>query len=137
MQILFDPSPLVPAADHHAPPGEKTFNGAGVGILFSLEHSNVNLSAAEELMIDTFFETFDLRKTVDHTANILTLHNFMLVMNMKDRWIYSGSLTEPPCTEGYFWNVLRTFYPIKKKHLDLLIANNEAAGLSNGNWRKT
>jgi len=36
---------------------------------------------------------------------------------MKNRWIYKGSVTTPPCDKFVYWNVARTILPISKKHL--------------------
>ena len=41
-------------------------------------------------------------------------------MNMArthNRFVYTGSLTTPPCTEKVYWNVINRVYPIKHKHL--------------------
>jgi hypothetical protein len=42
----------------------------------------------------------------------------MAKINLGDRFVYSGSLTTPPCLEDLYWNVVQTVYPIKKYHLD-------------------
>jgi hypothetical protein len=62
------------------------------------------------------------------------------LMNMVDttrRWVYKGSVTTPPCDTYVYWNVLRSIYPVKQKHLDLFkqqLARTE--GLEGtGNWR--
>ena len=41
----------------------------------------------------------------------------MAVLDTQNRWVYSGSLTTPPCYENVYWNVLKTVYPIKPEHL--------------------
>lgn len=62
-------------------------------------------------------------------------------MNMidgKNRYIYQGSLTTPPCTTNVYWNVLSNVYPIKKEHLALFEAQlDRTVGLKDsGNWRE-
>ena len=42
----------------------------------------------------------------------------MKVLDFEDRWIYKGSYTEPPCTGGVYWNVLRNVYPIGNNKLE-------------------
>lgn len=60
----------------------------------------------------------------------------MSLVDLKNRWIYKGSLTVPPCRKAVYWNVLHTVYPIKKAHLELLKAKIAAGGKApNGNWR--
>ena len=56
----------------------------------------------------------------------------------KNRYIYHGSLTTPPCTSGVYWNVLTNVYPIKEKHLALFQAQlDRTVGLKDsGNWRE-
>ena len=54
MQILAEPKAQEPAA---AP---NPVVGAGIGILFSTSAFNIQLSAAEQLVVDTFFDTLDL-----------------------------------------------------------------------------
>ena len=41
----------------------------------------------------------------------------MNIANTKERFVYTGSLTTPPCTEKVFWNVINRVYPIKARHL--------------------
>jgi hypothetical protein len=63
----------------------------------------------------------------------------MHIINMKDRWTYKGSVTTPPCKTAVYWNVMRTIYPIKQKHLDLFkkqLARNPGLEKT-GNWRVT
>merc|ERR1712087_650931 len=62
----------------------------------------------------------------------------MSLVDMKNRWVYKGSLTTPPCTKAVYWNVLHTVYPIKKAQLDLFNAKLAASAKApNGNWRET
>ena len=61
-----------------------------------------------------------------------------MTLDGRNRWIYQGSLTTPPCTTNVYWNVLSTVYPIKEKHLALFQAQlDRTAGLKDsGNWRE-
>ncbi len=40
------------------------------------------------------------------------------MVNMRSRWTYKGSVTTPPCATTVYWNVVKTIYPIKQKHVD-------------------
>lgn len=64
----------------------------------------------------------------------------MHLVDMKERWVYKGSVTTPPCATYVFWNVLKTIYPIKQAHLDLFkaqLARGSDGKLKDwGNWRE-
>ena len=101
---------------------------------------NVKLSRAETLVIDTFFETLDWSRTDDPKVNLVTYGNLMNMLDMKNRWIYMGSETSPPCAQNVYWNVLQTVYPIKNSHLDLFkdiqLSRGDDGNLkTTGNWR--
>ena len=66
----------------------------------------------------------------------------MAFVDTKNRWVYSGSLTTPPCLENLYWNVVKTVYPIKpyhfayyKKMMDAL-SDPDSKAKENGNYRK-
>jgi len=44
----------------------------------------------------------------------------MKYVDMNNRWSYKGSLTTPPCSKTVFFNVMRTVWPIKQRHLSAL-----------------
>lgn len=69
------------------------------------------------MIIDNFFENLNWN---DENSHFLGLANLIELVNVKDRWIYQGSLTAPPCTPNVYVNVLKTIYPIKEKHRDLI-----------------
>lgn len=103
--------------------------------MFSVDHYNAKLHWAEEKIIDNFFENlrFDLEDpVVDQTlyADLLSL------VDTKNRWVYRGSVTTPPCAENVYWNVLTTVYPIKKKYVDQFKAKLNNAGIQE-NRRRT
>jgi hypothetical protein len=37
----------------------------------------------------------------------------MMMVDTRNRWVYKGSVTTPPCATMVYWNVLTTVYPIK------------------------
>jgi len=73
------------------------FKYAAIGVLFSVNDYNVKLSKAEQLIIDTFFETLDWAKTDDPTVNLVTYGDLMNMVDLSNRWAYRGSVTIPPC----------------------------------------
>lgn len=43
--------------------------------------------------------------------------DLQMMVDTNNRWTYRGSVTTPPCAQNVYWNVLRTVYPIKERHL--------------------
>tara|TARA_B110000503_G_C7025240_1_gene361513 strand:+ start:589 stop:924 length:336 start_codon:yes stop_codon:yes gene_type:complete len=68
----------------------------------------------------------------------VTIGDLLNMVDGKNRFIYQGSLTTPPCTSNVYWNVLSNVYPIKEKHLALFQAQlDRTDGLkATGNWRE-
>lgn len=111
-----------------------------MGLMFSVNDYNVKLTRAEQMVIDTFFETLDMSKQDSPVVNLVTYGDLMNMVDMNNRWVYKGSVTTPPCATSVYWNVLRTIYPIKREHLDLFkaqLARGENGKLAQyGNWRE-
>ena len=69
--------------------------------------------------IHRFFENLEFKgASIDPNVDYLNFKSFMNMIDFEDRWIYHGSLTEPPCTEGVYWNVIRTVFPIRLEDLE-------------------
>lgn len=105
--------------------GTSDIKGAAIGILFAependafkaLEN-NPELTKAEELIIKTFFETLSWGEK-NPTVNLVTYGELMSMINMKSRYIYKGSITQPPCQQSIYWNVPKTIYPVDKKYVE-------------------
>ena len=43
----------------------------------------------------------------------------MKIVNFANRWVYTGSLTTPPCSVGVLHQVMDRVLPISPKHLNL------------------
>jgi len=67
-----------------------------------------------------------------HEVDLITFGNLMNLVDMKNRWMYAGGLTTPPCTTKVLFNICRTVYPIKQRHVDAfraLFALDDTNGL--------
>ena len=61
------------------------FKGAALGIMFSVNDFNVKLSRAEQLIIDSFFETMDWSKKNSPTVNLVSYGDLMNMVDMNNR----------------------------------------------------
>lgn len=91
---------------------------AAMGIMFSVDNYNVDLTDDEVKTIDNFFDSLYLNQFSDPTV-LAEYGGLMNLIDMKNRWVYKGSLTTPPCSIGVFFNILSNVYPMKQRHLDL------------------
>jgi carbonic anhydrase len=72
-------------------------------------------------------------------VDIVAYGSVMEMVDFKNRWVYKGSVTTPPCARFVYWNLLSTIYPVSQKHLDLFKDRLEAGttGLKAvGNYRE-
>lgn len=129
---------------HTVHTADTVVNGIGfaaMGLMFSVEDYNTDLSWSQKKIVDTFFDTLKWGEDGDAvTADLVTYGDLMNMANFNKRWIYKGSVTTPPCATYVYWNVLSTVYPISQKHLDLFktqLAKGEEGNLVNfGNYRE-
>ena len=93
---------------------------AVIGVMFDTKNYD-EVSWETVQVIDNFFDSLSLSRfrynTTNSTINDVALGELMAVLNTSNRWVYSGSLTTPPCIENVYWNVIKTVYPIKPHHL--------------------
>lgn len=97
---------------------------AVMGIMFDTKNYDESVSDATVAAIDKFFDSLKFDEVADSTASPpvaysseVALGELMAVINMRDRWVYKGSLTTPTCLENLYWNFVKTVYPIKPYHL--------------------
>lgn len=116
---------------------------AVMGMMFDTKNYDENVSEATVAAIDKFFDSLkfdEVTKTGMYPSEI-AFGELMSVINMNDRWVYKGSLTTPPCSEGLYWNFVKTVYPIKQYHLNYYYqalyanGNKDTKVFDKGNWR--
>ena len=118
---------------------ENGFIAAAMGIMFSVNDANIELNDADQKIIDDFFDSLNWDDTSSTSPKVAEVPygNLMMMVNMKDRFVYKGSVTTPPCATFVYWNVLTTIYPVKQSVVDKF--NKQLArvpGLEKtGNWR--
>lgn len=113
---------------------------AAMGIMFSVDSPSRKFSDKEVAVVDAFFDSLQWEKTADKKRNVkvpqVSYGELMMMVDMDNRWTYRGSVTTPPCAENVYWNVVRTVYPIKRKHLKQFIDELSLDGLEKtGNFR--
>lgn len=92
---------------------------SAMGLMFSVKDYTKTVTSAEEVIIDGFFDSLQWTTTTSSPKVAeVPYGDLMMMADMDNRYTYVGSVTTPPCAQNVYWNVLRTVYPIKKKHLD-------------------
>jgi len=94
------------------------FKAAALGIMFSVDKYNTDISTSQIAIIDTFFDSLKLSDQGDPVVDLITYGDLMNMVDKNNRWVYQGSVTTPPCAQKVYWNLLMTIYPIKQAHLD-------------------
>ena len=126
---------------HLAQEEKSGFKYAAVGIIFSVNDYTARLTAAEQAIIDSFFESLDLESNEDPVVSMINYGHLLQMIDTNNRYVYKGSVTTPPCAQYVYWNVMTTIYPISQKHLDLFkkqLERGEAGKLAQyGNYRVT
>jgi len=107
---------------HHPPKVTDTasnngFVAAAVGIIFDTKNYDKSVTTGQVAIIDKFFDSLSYDKTDNPKADV-AYGELLNAVDTNNRWVYKGSVTTPPCARTVYWNVVKTVYPIKKKHLD-------------------
>jgi len=124
---------------HLAVDAKSGFIAAAMGIMFSVDNPTPGVSASDVAIIDEFFDSLNWSETsaTKPLVEKVPYGKLMMMFDMRNRWTYKGSVTTPPCAQNVYWNVLRTIYPIKQKHVTMF--KNQLARVNGlketGNWR--
>lgn len=85
---------------------------SAVGLMFDTENFDTSISAADRATIDDFFDSLNFSsipapgKAKGHVMAANTevpFGDLMKMVNFANRWVYTGSLTTPPCTVGVYF----------------------------------
>ena len=94
------------------PETKDKFLAAVTGILFKA-------SPKDQIDEMSFADTF-IQNLCNGTHHELSLNDFLSNIDFNNRYMYRGSLTTPPYTEGLLWTVLPDVIQINSLTLDLL-----------------
>ena len=115
------------------------FQYAAMGIMWSVNDATIELDEKQQKIVDAFFDSLKWDETsVDPKVAEVPYGDLMMMVNTRDRWVYKGSVTTPPCAQYVYWNVLRTIYPVKQSVIDQFKKQQaRTPGLEGwGNWRE-
>ena len=123
----------------HAPAEAKgndvTIKYSAVGLMFDVDDYDPSITPAEKTIINEFFDSIYLDNipaegaAKGHSLNATSdvpFGDLMRIVNFANRWVYTGSLTTPPCTVGVYFQVVDRVLPISKKHYDLYLKQQRA-----------
>ena len=87
---------------------------------YELSKSNpILLSHAKKKIKLNVENPFILEQRIKNRAN--DLNKFIGLWNAERRWVYQGSMTKWPFSEGVLWNVVEQVIPVRQSTLDLFI----------------
>lgn len=112
---------------------------SAIGTLFSVKDYTAILQDSQIAIIDTFFDSLEWADQEDPKVAAVPFGDLMMMIDTNNRWVYKGSVPNPPCSKYVYWNILKTIYPIKQDHVDLFkaqLARTEGLDVT-GNWRIT
>ena len=82
----------------HYPKQDNGYLAAALGIMFSVKSYTAQLTAAERMVIDNFFDTLQWEKDGKPViSNLIAYGDLINIIDFNNRWVYQGSVTTPPC----------------------------------------
>lgn len=98
------------------------FDQQTISVMFSKDASYKWPTAenAKNVVVDDFFDSLELTNLANVDISPENFKNLFSVLNLENRWMYSGSTTYPPCDKKVIWHVLQKIYPVDSKFVDYL-----------------
>jgi len=85
---------------------------AALGVIFDRTKWNKdNVTQSQISTIDTFFDSIFANmniETLELSPTSVKYGDLLSALDTHRRWVYTGSVTTPPCATKVYWNVLRT-----------------------------
>lgn len=103
---------------------------SAVGLMFDVDDYDPSISAEDRKIIDKFFDSLgfgNIPPSGKAKGHVLTTNasvpygDLMKMNNFASRWVYTGSLTTPPCSVGVYFQVVDRVLPISQRHYDAYI----------------
>lgn len=111
---------------HH--PSEHTFTGKDYPMELHLVHKNdkgelavvgVFMSEGKEnAAIKTIWDNLPDKVNVEKSVPSVNINASELLPQMDSLFVYSGSLTTPPCSEDVSWNIVKSHIEVSKAQID-------------------
>lgn len=104
---------------------------SALGFMFDVDDYDQSITPKEMKTVNEFFDSLKFEnipptgKAEKHVLNdnaTVPLANLVGLQSGAGRWVYTGSLTTPPCTVGVFFQVYDRVLPISRKHLNMYLA---------------
>ena len=104
---------------------------SALGFMFDVDDYDQSITPGEMKTVNEFFDSLKFEnipptgKAEKHVLNdnaTVPLANLVGLQSGAGRWVYTGSLTTPPCTVGVFFQVYDRVLPISRKHLNMYLA---------------
>lgn len=83
-----------------------------VALFFSVKNYDQSISTAENETIKDFIQNLKFDDLGDPIVDVISFGEIMKIARFDQRWVYKGSMTQPPCDIYVYWNVLRRVLPI-------------------------
>lgn len=119
-----------------------------MGIMFDRYNYDPTITKEEMEVVNKFFDGMNFKKAppatnsesgnyktgqdLDKDGNIILAKDVDVnygdltkLVNFKNRWTYTGSLTTPPCTVGVYFQVVDRVLPISEEHYNAYIAHQK------------